>query len=630
MIGQNFLTSEEIIIFLLLIASAVAILARRLRIPYTVGLVLMGLALGLFTPQEVQISPEVILALLVPPLVFDAAFHISMEDLRRDFWLILLLAVPGVIVTTLLVGWMVAQGTGIPLQLALVFGALVAATDPVAVVALFRRLGAPRRLQVLLEGESLFNDGTAIVMFNLAIAIVLSNRFQLTTSIASFLTVAGGGTLVGIVLGMVASALIGRIDDALVETALTVVLAFGSYLLAETLHVSGVLAVVAAGLVNGNTGPSGMSPTTRIVVHNFWETGAFLANSFIFLLVGLVIHVSQLLENISAIAWGILAVLVARAVSIYGFSLLGQKIPTKWKHVLYWGGLRGAIALALALSLPSAGIFAVERGQLESMAFGVVLFTLLVQGFSMGPFTRRLKIIERSTVQEEYERRHARYVAGKAAYDYVRRMTSQGVLSEHTWSRLAPMMERQNAGLVAAVKEVITSDPAVEAEELDTARREALRAQRAALTGLLRDSVISEDSYSQLVGEVDAALAEENVPWPELLRSEEAASLPIKRLMAAVIREQDLENVLNALTQVGFAVDHLPSTGGFLNNRNVTLLVGLPDGREEAAVKALKRAARGKVKFTTAVGNAQLPSPDAVQVAGATVFTFDVDSYEEF
>ncbi len=631
MSGQNFILIEEAIILLLLVASVVAIVARRFKIPYTVGLVLMGLALGLVSPQKFEISPELILALLVPPLIFDAAFHIRLDDLRRDFWLILLLAVPGVILTTLLVGWMVAQGTGLAIPLALVFGALVSATDPVSVVALFRRLGAPRRLQVLLEGESLFNDGTAIVMFTLTAAIVLEGRFSLASSIASFMTVAGGGILVGIMLGLLVSELIGRIDEPLVETTLTAILAFGAYLLAESFHVSGVLAVVAAGLVNGNAGPRGMSPTTRIVVYNFWETAAFLANSFVFLLVGFAVDVTQLITNWRQIGWAILAVLVARAVAIYGLSVFSKQIPAAWKHILYWGGLRGAIALALALSLPTQGVFGAARGQLQAMAFGVVLFTLLVQGFSMGWVTRRLQIVERSSAQEEYERRHARFIAGRAAYDYVRRMSSQGLISEHTWSRLAPLMERQNAGLVSAVKEVMLSEPAVEAEELDTARREALRAQRAALTGLLRDSVISEEAFSQLVGEVDAALAEEHLPWPELLRSGEAASLPVTRLMTAVIREGDLENVLNALTQIGFAVVHLPSVGGFLNSRNVTLLVGLPEGREEAAVKALKRAARGKVEFPAVGLSGQgVPAAAPVQVAGATVFTFEVDSYEEF
>src|SRR5512138_1884994 len=212
---------EKITILLLLVASAVAVLARRLRIPYTVGLVLIGLALSLLSSTQITVSPQIILALLVPPLIFEAAFHLSWDDLRRDFWLILLLAIPGVILTTLFVGGVVAWGTRLAIQTALVLGALVSATDPVAVVALFRRLGVPRRLQVLLEGESLFNDGTAIVMFNLMIAVALAGQFNLVTSVRDFLTVAGGGILVGVVLGMLVSQMIRRIQDPLVETTLT-------------------------------------------------------------------------------------------------------------------------------------------------------------------------------------------------------------------------------------------------------------------------------------------------------------------------------------------------------------------------------------------------------------------------
>ncbi len=632
MTGENIIVVERFIILSLLIASVVAVAARRLRLPYTVGLVLIGLAVTLLSPLQIQISPQIILALLVPPLVFEAAFHIRIDDLRRDFWLILLLAVPGVILTTLLVGWLVAEGTGLAIQITLVFGALVSATDPVAVVALFRRLGVPRRLQVLLEGESLFNDGTAIVMFSLMVSIASAGTFSWTSGIAQFITIAGGGLIAGILLGMLISQFISRIDDPLVETTLTVVLAFGSYLIAESLGVSGVLAVVAAGIVNGNAGPRGMSPTTRVVVFNFWETAAFLANSFIFLLIGLTINLQTLFANWQAIGWAILAVLLARAASIYGFSIFGREIPSNWKHVLYWGGLRGAIALALALSLPETGdLLASAREPLQAMTFGVVLFTLLVQGFTTDWLTKRLKIVQRSHYQEEYERRHARSVAWRAAHDYLRRLNQQGLLSEHTWQKLSPLMERQNGVLVEAVKEIITSDPTVEAEELDTARREALRAQRSALMGLLRDNVISEETYSQLVGEVDAALTEESLSWPDLLRSSTAPSLHISKLMVAVVQKQDNENATNVLTNLGFPLDHLPSSGGFLNHHNITLLIGLPAGREEIVVNALRRACRGRVDFAPANLSADLPiAPKEVTVSKATIFMFDVEAYEEF
>jgi CPA1 family monovalent cation:H+ antiporter len=301
-----------------------------------------------------------------------------------------------------------------------------------------------------------------------------------------------------------------RIDDPLVETTLTTALAFGSYLLAENLHVSGVLAVVTAGVISGNTSRDTMSASTRLVVYNFWEYAAFVANSFIFLLIGLTIDLNILIENWQAIVWAVFAALVARIVSTYGFSFFRHDISAKWKHVLFWGGLRGAITLALALSLPEEGIFAAERGRLQAMAFGVVLFTLLVQGFSMDWLVKKLKLIVRSPAQDEYELRHARFVAGRSSYDYLRRRSQEGMISEHTWQKLSALMKKENDVLMDEVRQVMTSEPEVEAEELDTVYREALRAQRTALTGLLRDGVISEETYSKLTGEVDEALMNEN------------------------------------------------------------------------------------------------------------------------
>lgn len=635
--------AEEAIIALLLIASLVAIFVRRYRLPYTVGLVGIGLLISaIFEPLPNPISPEIILSLLVPPLVFEAAFHLRLDDLRRDFGLILMLAVPGVILTTVVVGGLISWANiGIDFKVAMVFGALIAATDPVAVVALFRQLGVPKRLQVLMEGESLFNDGTAIVLFNIMLAIAglasqdstLSPSSGLGAWTAEFLKVAGGGLAIGIVLGVFASQIIGRIDDPLVETTLTTVLAYGAFLIGEHgLHVSGVLAVVAAGIVNGNTGPRGMSPTTRVVVFNFWEYAAFLANSLIFLLIGLTIDIADLLNNLPAIGIAILAVLLARALGIYGLSIFNREIKIRWKHVLYWGGLRGAIALALALTIPVKTDMAEQVTMLRNMAFGVVLFTLLVQGVSMDWVVKKLELVQRSHFQEEYERRHARFVAGRAAYDYLRRMNQQGLISEHTWQRLAPIMERRNDALVEAVKQVITSNPTVEAEELDTAHREALRAQRSALTGLLRDGVISEEIYSQLVGEVDSALTEQTYNWPELLRFG-TSKLHVSHLMAAVIQEADLENALGGLNKLGFSVARLSSTGGFLSKKNVTLLIGVQEGRAEAAVKALKHSCQRRVEFVSSPlrGPAfPMPTPTQVTVGGATVFMFEVESYDEF
>lgn len=507
---EQFLQAETLIIELLLVVSLVAIAVQRLRVPYTVALVIVGLLITFQSPLEINLTPELILALFVPPLVFEAAFHLNLVELRRNLPQILALAVPGVIVSTLIVGGLLAWVTPLSLPTALVFGALIAATDPLAVVALFRTLGVPKRLGVLMESESLLNDGTAIVVFNMVLAVALTGHFNLVEGITDFVRVVAGGIIVGLVLGWIISRLIARVDDYLIETTLTTVLAFGAYLAAERLHFSGVLAVVAAGLINGNMGPQGMSPTTRIVLFNFWEYVAFLANSLVFLLIGLHVNLPALAAAWQPVLWAIAAVLVARVIVVYGLSWLMKRwtepISLRWQHVLTWGGLRGAISLALVLSLPAA--LGADRDLLRVMAFGVVLFTLLGQATTMRPLIRWLKIITRGEAQVEYEMRHARLTALRAADTRLDRLHAEGLLSSPTWEKLKPLITQRATALAQAVREVLLTDPALEAEELDTGWRELLRAQRSALLGLQRDGVISEEVFEKLTAEIDARLSE--------------------------------------------------------------------------------------------------------------------------
>jgi CPA1 family monovalent cation:H+ antiporter len=514
---EQFLSTETLVIELLLIASLVAMAVRRLRIPYTVALVVVGLLITFQSRLEFELTPELILALFVPPLVFEAAFQLNVRDLQRNLPGILLLAVPGVLLTTLIVGGMLAFGTHLSLPVALLFGALISATDPVAVVALFRTLGVPKQLSVLIEGESLLNDGTAIVIFNLVMAVVLTGQFNLVTGLMDFVRVAVGGTMVGLVLGWLISLLIARIDDYLIETTLTTVLAFGAYLLAERLHFSGVLAVVAAGLLNGNISPQGMSPSTRIVLFNFWEYVAFLANSLVFLLIGLQVNIPALAAAWHPVLWAILGALLARLLVVYGLSWVvkrvAEPIPLAWQHVLNWGGLRGAISLALALSLPAT--LGADRDLLRTMAFGVVLFTLIIQSTTMRPLIRWLRIIIRSEAQVEYELHHARLTALRSADARLDRMHAEGLLSTPTWEKLKQSVTQNAATLAATVREMLQSDPALEAEELDTGWRELLRAQRSALLGLRRDGVISEEVFEELSSEVDAQLSEGYQAPPE-------------------------------------------------------------------------------------------------------------------
>jgi len=323
-------------------------------------------------------------------------------------------------------------------------------------------------------------------------------------------------------LGWGISYLIARVDDYLIETTLTTVLAFGSYLLAEHLHFSGVLAVVVAGLINGNLGPKGMSPTTRIVLFNFWEYVAFLANSLVFLLLGLQVNIPSLLSSWTSVLYAILAVVVARAVIVYGLGWIVNRftdpVPKRWLHVLNWGGLRGAITLALVLSLPAN--FA-DRDLFRLMAFGVVLFTLLAQSTTMRPLIRKLGIITRDPLHIEFEKRHARLASLRAALSHLDSRHREGLLSTHAWEALQPEFDRRIESYGDEVRQALKSAPDLEAEEMDIARREALRAQRSALLGLLRDGVISQDVYEELGIEIDTELGKESLeqfPLPEDLK----------------------------------------------------------------------------------------------------------------
>ena len=617
---------ETLILELLLIVSIVAVVVRRFRIPYTVGLVLAGLALSLRPPIQLELTPELILAILLPPLLFEAAFHLNIDHLRRNVGTILLLAIPGVILTMLITGGILSFGAGLPLTAALVFGALIAATDPVSVVGIFRRIGAPKRLEVLLEGESLFNDGTAIVLFGIALGALGTGEFDIVQGAIDFVIVGGGGVLVGLILGVIAIPLLARIDDHLVETTLTTLLAFGSYLVAEQLHVSGVLAVVTAGLIAGNVGRREMSPTTRIAVLNFWEYVAFLANSVIFLVIGLQVDLPGLVSNWQLILWAIVGVLVSRAVGIYGLSRLGRPIPSNWRHVMWWGGLRGAIALALALSVPLS--MGEERSSLLHMAFGVVLFTLLVQGLSMEGLVKRLGLVTQSEQQSDYQIRRARALAARSGHEHMQSMYTEGLISLHTWERVQPILKDRSEALAKAVQELLQSSPSLEADEVLSARKEELRAQRDMVAKLRRDGVITDSTFEHLAAEVDAAMELEPDNWPSGIL-DFGVEPRIKKLLMVVIQDRDLNSVRTALSQRNIPSTILKSTGGFLSQVNHTLLIGVAEDMLPVAVSAITEAAKEREEFVSALpGTEAIPIAETVKVHGATVFVLDVERYE--
>ncbi|HEX6109235.1 MAG TPA: sodium:proton antiporter, partial [Ktedonobacteraceae bacterium] len=405
----------EFLILLLIVTLIVALLARRLRVPYTLLLVIVGFVVGFipFLPNE-HIDPNLILYVFIPALLFEGAWNAEIDRLEADWLPIVLLAIPGMVLSLLVVAVVLYFGIGLSWLLALLVGAIIAPTDPVAVIALFQQLGVPDRLRTLVEGESIFNDGTGGAAYELILAVLLptlglaevsGNPSFLNTPL---LGIAGevlwlifGGFLLGIGVGWLVSHLLRRIDDRLIVITVTVAVAYGMYLLGTTLHTSGLLAVVGAGLVMGSYGrKNAMSPRTIEAADDVWEFINYLANSFLFLLMGFELALTNIVQSFPGIFFGLLGAVIGRVLMIYVFMPLHdvlarwwtqrtpewhsrlprpRPVPSAWRPVMVLSGLRGALSLALVLSLPTA---LEQRNLLTDIVYGVILVTLLGQGLT--------------------------------------------------------------------------------------------------------------------------------------------------------------------------------------------------------------------------------------------------------
>jgi CPA1 family monovalent cation:H+ antiporter len=389
----------ELLVGLLALAAIVAILARPLRLPDTVALVIAGLVVGIGASvagyPAIDVAPELVLLVLLPGLVFEAAYRLHIVELRRWFGGLALLAIPGVVISAAVVAIVLNLATGLRLDLAFIVGAMVSATDPAAVVATFKRLTVPPALSTMVDGESLLNDGTGLVLFAIAVGAVYA-PITPPEAIVTFAGTIAISVLIGVVAGFVAAKVIGAVGDHLIELTITVVLAYGSYMLADQFHLSGVIATVTAAIVLGNMRPAriGSEAATEVArdeIDVVWEFIAYLLTAVVFLLVGLAIPPARLLDSVGPIAWGIAAILIGRAIVVYvllgGASRLtvrpglAGRVPGGWLHILFWAGLRGAVAVAMALSLPAD---IPQRALLQEITFGVVLFTLLIQGTTIG------------------------------------------------------------------------------------------------------------------------------------------------------------------------------------------------------------------------------------------------------
>src|SRR6218665_3899400 len=518
---------ELAFVLLFSIATAVAIAARYFKFPYTVALVVAGLTLGavhLFEPPH--LTKELLFAILLPGLIFEAAFHVEFRKFWKNKMAIHALAIPGLVASgaiTALILSPVVGGLNLVSDFgfihALVFASVIVSTDPIAVVGLFKALGVPKRLAVLVEGESLLNDGTAVVLFTLIVG----------GATMDFIRVAGMGGIIGCALGFGISQVIQRIDDAMVEITLTMIAAYGSFVGAAHFPYSGVIATVAAGMLCGNgVASTSMSPTTRVAVASFWEYLAFALNSVVFLLIGLEVQLGSLLASWKPVLLAYVAVLIGRAVVVYGVSGLlrfsSERMPWSWSAVLTWSGLRGAISMVLVLGLPEG--FA-HRELLVNMTFGVVVLSIIVQGLTMAPLLKRLGITGLKDIyQEKYELARGRVGAVHAALLALEGMRRTRDIPADVLAQLEKDYQQKATVAEQELSALKLQTNRFHEEEHQEALRRMLIVEKDSLLKSYQRGVISKEAFEHLSTELDERLAQVKDSEGHVPLAESSPALP--------------------------------------------------------------------------------------------------------
>ena len=515
------MTFELAVIAALLLASIVGMLAQRFRLPYTVSLVIVGLAFAVlrdrFFPAfdpGLHLTPQLLFTILLPALVYEAAFHLELRHFLQTWRTVLILAIPGVLVGTALTfgaTWAALSALGIelPWQVLLLAATILAATDPVGVLALLREVGAPRRLAVIMEGESLLNDGIAIVAFGVVItALGLDpHRGSLTALwVMKFLSwEVLGAILIGGAIGLGLSWLTSTIDDHLIEITLTTISAFGSFLLADQAHASGIIACLVAGVLSGNVGATyGMSASTRVAVTSFWEYAAFAANSIIFLLVGLETSPVRLLRIAPVILVVWLAMQLARAVFIAGSLPIME--PTRFTNrrglvaILTWGGLRGGVAMVLAMSVPRTWAY---RQELIDVVFGAVLMTILVQAPTM-PLVLRLFGVGRDPRRREAAvLLRTRIRALNEAERYLERQHEAGAVLPEIYEELRTELLARRQALEEEGKRLHVDASDILDEERRELERQLALVEKETVRQAFAQGILDEHLMRRLVQELD-------------------------------------------------------------------------------------------------------------------------------
>jgi CPA1 family monovalent cation:H+ antiporter len=501
-----------VLILLLLIATAVALVTQRLRISYVAGLVLAGLPITDLLSRRIGLDPFLVLNLFLPILIFEAAINTDISRLRSTFKPIALLAGPGSVFSAAIIAVLVKFGLGLDWIPALLVGVILANTDTVSIIAVFREIRVPSRLSTIVEGETLFNDAAALVTFNLLLVIYATGTISTTQVIKEVLIVALGGGLVGAVLGYLCLPIYVRLREPLSSLLLTVALALGAFQLGQFLGVSGAVAVVIAGLVFGNLGlPRSASASDRITLISFWEYAGFIVNTFIFLLIGIEINPLTLWQTLPSIVLVILAYQLGRILSVYSLlwvlRWIDRPIPLRWQHILILGNIKGSLSMALAVAIP---LTLTGRELIIELVFGSVLFSLVIQGLALPWLIKKLNISQVSAVTQEIGQLQLQLIASKAAQDELANLLKSGVLPKAVYEELWASYQAKVAVSERLLRDAYNQSRSGQMEpnnsQLDAIRRRLFLAEKAALSDALRKRIVPEDLVQSYVKGLDEKL----------------------------------------------------------------------------------------------------------------------------
>lgn len=501
-----------LLITLLLIATIVALVTQRLRIPYVTGLVLAGLPITNLWSRQIGLDPSLVLNLFLPILIFEAAINTDISRLRSTFKPIALLAGPGSILSSVIIAVLVKMGLGMSWIPAFLIGVILANTDTVSMIAVFKEIRVPSRLTTIVEGETLFNDAAALVSFNLLLIVYATGSLTAAQGIKELLIVALGGGLVGAILGYLSVPVFVRLNDPLSSLLLTVAVALGTFQIGQFLGVSGAVAVVIAGLIFGNLGlPRSSSASDRITLLSFWEYAGFGVNTFIFLLIGIEINPMTLWRILPSILMVILAYQLGRILSVYlllsGVRWFDRPIPLRWQHVLFLGNIKGSLSMALALSIP---LTLAGRDEIIALVFGAVLFSLVGQGLSLPWLVKRLNLSKVSDTTAQAGKLQIQLIAAKAAQDELDRLLKSGVLPKAVYEELWATYQVRVAESERVLRDLYNQYRAGQSQSdrsgLDAIRRQLLLAEKGAIGDALRRRIVPEDLVQPYIKDLDEKL----------------------------------------------------------------------------------------------------------------------------